>query len=32
MKYSALLLLFLASQIQAADWPLDDITDTFTEG
>lgn len=30
MKYSALLLLFLASQIQAADWPLDDITDTFT--
>ena len=30
MKYSALLLLCLASQIQAADWPLDDITDTFT--
>ena len=30
MKYSALLLLCLASQIQADDWPLDDITDTFT--
>ncbi|MBL6764945.1 MAG: hypothetical protein ISQ14_08310, partial [Verrucomicrobiae bacterium] len=25
MKYSALLLLCLASQIQAADWPLDAI-------
>jgi hypothetical protein len=28
MKYSVLLLLSLASQIQAANWPLDDITDT----
>jgi hypothetical protein len=29
MKYSALLLLCLASQIHAGDWSLDDITDTF---
>lgn len=30
MKYSALLLLCIVSQIQAANWPLDDLTDTVT--
>ena len=29
MKYSILLLLILTSQIQAANWPLEDINDTL---